>query len=85
MFAGTAAIFFAAMNLIKLAPYFLLGQFSRDNLTISLALVPVAVLSTFAGVWIVRRVDAGRFYGAILAITLAIGVKLTHDALPALL
>ena len=56
IFAGTATMFFAAVNLIKLPPYFLLGQFSRDNLDVSAGLIPVAILSTFAGVWLVRRV-----------------------------
>ena len=35
VFAGTATMFFAAVNLLKLPPYFLLGQFSRDNLAAS--------------------------------------------------
>jgi hypothetical protein len=77
-------MFFAAVNLIKLPPYFLLGQFSHDNLKVSLALIPLAILSTFGGVWIVRRVDAQRFYAIILVITFLIGVKLTYDALQAL-
>ena len=80
VFAGTATMFFAAVNLIKVPPYFLLGQFSRDNMAISAALIPLAVLSTFAGLWLVRRVSADRFYAIILIITFAIGVKLTHDA-----
>ena len=60
VFAGTATMFFAAVNLIKVPPYFLLGQFSRDNMAVSAALIPLAVLSTFAGVWLVRRVSADR-------------------------
>ena len=85
VFAGTATMFFAAVNLIKLPPYFLLGQFSRDNLKVSLTLIPLAILSTFAGVWLVRRVDANRFYAIILVITFLIGVKLTWDALRVML
>ena len=84
IFAGTATMFFAAVNLLKVPPYFLLGQFSRDNLMVSAGLIPVAILSTFAGVWLVRRVDADRFYAVILIITFAIGVKLIYDAVPAL-
>jgi uncharacterized membrane protein YfcA len=84
VFAGTATMFFAAVNLLKLPPYFLLGQFSRDNLIVSAGLIPVAVLSTFAGVWLVRRVPADRFYAVILALTFLIGVKLTYDAVLAL-
>lgn len=84
IFAGTATIFFAAVNLLKLPGYFLLGQLSPDNLVASAWLLPVAVLSTFAGVWLVRRVSADRFYPAILALTFLIGVKLTYDAVRAL-
>ena len=62
VFAGTATIFFAAVNLFKLPPYFFLGQLSRDNLVVSAWLLPVAILSTFAGVWVVRRVSPDRFY-----------------------
>jgi uncharacterized protein len=84
VFAGTATIFFAAVNLLKIPPYFLLGEFSRDNLLVSAWLIPVAVLSTFAGVWLVRRVSPDRFYAAILALTFLIGMKLTYDAIRAL-
>ena len=84
MFAGTSTMFFAAVNLLKVPPYFLLGQFSRENLTVSAGLIPVAILSTVAGVWLVRRVAAERFYAIILALTFLIGVKLTYDAVGAL-
>jgi uncharacterized protein len=84
VFAGTATMFFAAVNLLKVPPYFLLGQFNRDNLFVSAGLIPVALLSTFAGVWLTRRVSADRFYAVILALTFLIGVKLTYDAVRAL-
>ena len=84
IFAGTATMFFAAVNLLKLPPYFLLGQFNRANLAVSAGLIPVAILSTFGGVWLVRRVPPDRFYAIILALTFLIGVKLTHDAVLAL-
>ena len=84
VFAGTATMFFAAVNLIKVPPYFLLGQFSRENLAISAGLIPVAILATFAGVWLVRRVTPERFYAIILIITFAIGAKLTYDAVQAI-
>jgi uncharacterized protein len=84
VFAGTATFFFAAVNLFKIPPYFALGQFSRDNLAVSAGLIPVAVLSTFAGVWLVRRAPPERFYPVILGLTFLIGVKLTYDAVLAL-
>ncbi len=78
--AGTAALFFAAVNLLKVPPYFLLGQFGADNLRDSAMLLPVALASTFAGVWVVRRISAEKFYGVILTATLLIGLKLVYDA-----
>ncbi len=79
-FAGTSALFFAAVNLMKLPPYLMLGQFTRENLTASLALLPLATASTIAGVYIVRRVSTARFYKFVLVITFALGVKLVYDA-----
>jgi uncharacterized protein len=67
IFAGTATIFFAAVNILKLPGYFLLGQLSSDNLNVSAGLLRVAVLSTFAGVWLVRWVSPDWFYTAIFA------------------
>ena len=79
LFAGTSAILFAIINLLKVWPYFTLGQFSRDNLAASASLLPIAVASTFAGVWLVKRVSAERFYGAVLTLTFIVGVKLMWD------
>lgn len=84
VFVGTGAIFFAAMNLVKLIPYIALGQFSLQNLTASAALLPVAVAATFAGVWLVRRVPAERFYGIIYWLLLLVGCKLVFDGLKGL-
>jgi uncharacterized membrane protein YfcA len=81
VFVGTGAIFFAAMNLIKLGPYLALGQFSQQNLLASAALFPVAIAATIAGVWLVRRVPAERFYTIIYWLLLAIGTKLIVDGL----
>lgn len=83
VFVGTGAIFFAAMNLVKVIPYIALGQFSTQNLLASLALLPVAVAATFAGVWLVRRVPAERFYGIIYWLLLLVGLKLVFDGLRA--
>ena len=81
VFVGTGAIFFAMMNLIKVGPYLALGQFSAQNLLASAALFPVAIVSTLAGVWLVRRVPAERFYTIIYWLLLAIGTKLIVDGL----
>jgi uncharacterized membrane protein YfcA len=77
---GTTAIFFAATNWLKVPAYWALGQFSRDNLTAAALLMPVAIVSTFAGVWLVRRVSPARFYTAIYVLMIVVGVKLVWDA-----
>jgi uncharacterized protein len=85
VFAGTSTIVFAAINLLKVPPYFFLGQFDRANLLAAAGLTPVAIVSALAGVWLVRRVSAERFYAIILVLTFLIGSKLTWDAMEALL
>jgi hypothetical protein len=85
LFAGTAVIFFAAVNAIKLVPYFLLGQFDATNLSTSVTLFPVALVATLVGVWLVRIVKAETFYAIIYVFMGLIGAKLTYDGLLGLL
>ncbi|MBN9452398.1 MAG: sulfite exporter TauE/SafE family protein [Bosea sp.] len=79
VFVGTGAVFFAAMNLVKLVPYLALGQLNGQNLLASAALLPFAVAATFAGVWLIRRVPAERFYGIVYWLLLLVGTKLVYD------
>lgn len=79
---GTTAIFFAAVNWLKVPAYIALGQFTTANLATSAALMPVAIGATLAGVWLVRRVSAERFYVAIYGLMILVGAKLVWDALP---
>jgi len=85
VYAGTSALFFALVNLMKVPPYLKLGQFSRDNLTISATLLPLAVASTLTGVWVVRRLPAEKFYKLVLVATFGLGVKLVYDAVRGLI
>jgi uncharacterized protein len=78
---GTTAIYFAALNWIKVPAYVALGQFSTDNLSTSAALMPVAIISTFAGVWLVRRVSAERFYVAIYWLMVVVGAALVWQGI----
>lgn len=81
---GTTAIFFALINWIKVPAYVALGQFTPVNLLASAALLPVAIASTFAGVRLVRKIDAERFYLMVYGLTVVMGLKLTWDAVRAL-
>ncbi|WP_448662794.1 sulfite exporter TauE/SafE family protein [Sphingomonas sp. CJ20] len=78
---GTTAVFFAAINWIKVPAYAALGQFTAANLLTSAALLPLAILSTLAGVWLVRRVSPARFYRAIYWLMVAVGLGLIWEAL----
>lgn len=79
IYAGDNTMYFAFANALKVAPYFWLGQFGTENLATSAALAPVAILSALAGVWLVRRVSAAKFYRIILWLTLGVGAKLIYD------
>jgi uncharacterized membrane protein YfcA len=84
VFVGTGAVLFAIINWLKVVPYLALGQFSRENLASSAALVPVAIASTWAGVWLVRRVSGERFYTLVYYLLVAVGLKLIYDGVVAL-
>ncbi len=79
-FVGTSAIFFAVVNWAKVPAFAALGEFTRANLLTAAALLPVAILSSLAGVWLVRRVPAERFYRIIYALMIVTGAKLLLDA-----
>jgi uncharacterized protein len=84
-FAGTLSYLFAGINLIKLGPYLWLGQFTKDNMIASMALMPVAAGATILGIMLVRRIKPVLFYPLIYGLLLLVGLKLTTDALRALL
>ncbi len=80
VYTGTAVVFFAVLNAVKLVPYFALGQFDATNLSASAALLPLAPLATLAGAWIVRRLKPDTFYAVTYLTVGAISVKLLWDA-----
>lgn len=78
-FAATSAIFFALVNVMKLAPFFSLGQFSIDNLFISALLAPIAIATNFLGIWLVRVTPNEVFYRIVYVIVFAIGLELMRN------
>ncbi|MEW5684750.1 MAG: sulfite exporter TauE/SafE family protein [Pseudomonadota bacterium] len=77
---GTTAIFFAIINWLKVPAYAALGQFTPQNLATVAVLLPVAIASTFAGVWLVKRVQAERFYVLIYGLMIPVGLHLIWKA-----
>jgi uncharacterized membrane protein YfcA len=77
---GTTAIYFAIVNWVKVPAYLALGQFTHHNLMISAVLAPIAILSTMAGVKLVRKVSSERYEVIIYWLMILVGAKLIWDA-----
>lgn len=76
VYVGTSVMFFAALNVMKLPSYAALGLFSLENLETSALFIPLAVLASWTGAWLVRFVNPRSFDGIIIAILFGIGVLL---------
>ncbi len=79
LFAGTAGIFFAVVNAVKLVPYYALGQFNTDNLLYSLVLAPLAPLGVKVGHYLVRRSTPTFYYAVVSFALVLVGGKLLWD------
>jgi uncharacterized protein len=81
LFVGTNAFFFATINWFKVPAFFALGSFTEPNAMLTGIFLPLAILSTIAGVWLVRRISPERFITAINLLMVAVGVKLLWSGL----
>lgn len=75
-FVGTTAIFFAAINAMKIAPVFALGQFNTENLFTSAVLMPVAAATNYLGIVLVRRMPAELFYRIVYFVMFLLSLEL---------
>jgi uncharacterized membrane protein YfcA len=80
VYAGTTTIVFAAVNAVKLVPYWALGQLNPANLRTSLWLMPIAVGGTFAGVRLVRVLPQRLYFAIVQTLLLLVSIKLVFDA-----
>ena len=76
---GTYTIYFAVLNVVKIVPYFALGQFSSQNLATSAALLPIAIAANFLGIWLVRRTPTGLFYQIAYVLVFVISLELVRS------
>lgn len=81
IYTGTSVRFFFIVNVIKLVPYFALGQFDTTNLQTSFALMPLAAAATITGAWIIKRMHSEIFYPFMYMIMFIAGMKLIYDGL----
>ena len=79
VFAGTSTIAFAYINAIKLIPYYMLGQINLASLEKVLVLMPIAAMSVFAGVRLVKWLPERLFFQLVTWALLLVSVKLMWD------
>lgn len=75
-FAGTMIIAFAYINIIKLVPYFMLGQLSVQNLQAAAVLLLPALVGVFTGIRIVRWMPEKLFFQLIVWALLLVSLRL---------
>lgn len=81
LYQALTVVFFTTVNFVKLIPYAWLGQFSVENLKISLALLPMALVGMALGIWLHHRVSDALFYRIAYSLLLITGLKLLYDGL----
>ena len=84
-FVGTTTIYFAVTNLIKIPSYYALGQLTWANLSVGIALVPLALATNFLGLWLIRRVSMEAFYRIAYVLITLIALELLRSGVSDLL
>ena len=80
-FQATTVLTFNAINAMKVAPYVMLGLFSKDTVVANLALAPVVLLGAWIGVWAHKMVSERLFFSLTHVLLTITGIKLIWDAL----
>ena len=81
VYAGTTTIMFAAINAVKLIPYWALGTLTFGNLKIAATLMPIAVLATLSGVRAVKIIPERPFFILVQTALFIVSIKLVYDGL----
>jgi uncharacterized protein len=80
-YAGTATITFTLINLLKLPPYWMLGQINVGSLQTGLYLVPVALIGAWAGFHATKVMPEKIFFRFVEIALFLVSLKLIWDAL----
>jgi uncharacterized membrane protein YfcA len=78
-FVGTVTIAFAYINLVKLIPYYALGQLGADNICAAVVLLIPAVVGVIVGVRLIRVIPEKLFFRAVIWALLLLSMKLIWD------
>ncbi len=85
VFAGTTTILFAAINLAKVIPYASLHPYSPQTLTLSAALLPMALIGTILGRYLIKRLSEKWFYLAVQLALFAISLRLVYKGITSMM
>ncbi len=78
-YAGTTTIVFAIINLLKLPPYWQLGQINLISLEVCAWLTPVALLGAFAGYRLTKILPEKLFFRLVEVALFLLSLKLVYD------
>jgi hypothetical protein len=84
VFAGTSTIAFAVINVVKLVPYYALGQVNMASLKVAAVMAVPAAIAVFAGLRLVKWMPERLFFRLVTWALLLISVKLIWDGLTGL-
>jgi uncharacterized protein len=85
VYTGTAVIFFAVVNVVKVIPYAALGQLDARTLLSAALLLPPAIVAVLAGAALVRRMRPAVFYPFMIGMIALVGLRLVFDGVRGLL
>ncbi len=74
--AGTTVMFFAALNIAKIFPYWSLGLLTPVSLAASAAMIPPGLAGIGLGVWMQRRMSTVWFFRVTYALLFLVGLQL---------
>jgi uncharacterized protein len=79
-YAGTGTITFAIINLLKLPPYWLLGQVNVGSLSTAAYLAPVALFGAWGGYRLTKLLPEKVFFKWVEVALFLVSLKLIYDA-----
>jgi uncharacterized protein len=80
-YAGTAIIVFAIINMLKLPPYWMLGQINLTSLEVGAALSPVALIGALAGFRLTKRLPEKAFFKFVEVALFLLSLNLIYEGL----
>lgn len=81
VFAGTATLFFAVINAVKIVPYQALQPYTWQGLTEAAFLIPFALVGTVLGAWLTKRLKDRWFFLLVQVGLFAVSVRLMWQTL----